>query len=169
MSKTSWQNMLHTSEDSKKVPLSPGVAFKAEDAPGLPNQLKQKYYGSVLAKLQFAATWIWFDISFVVSQLARFCASAGPAQWATLHHLMEYLAAHPSFKIRYRSDMKLVDLLSGIADADWGNSSSRRSTSGMPVVMLYNKLPIMWKSKTQKTTALSTAEAEYYSASAAGC
>ena len=35
--------------------------------------------------------------------------------------------------------------------------------------MLYNKSPIMWKSKMQKTTALSTAEAEYYSASTAGC
>ena len=48
------------------------------------------------------------------------------------------------------------------ADADWGNSSSRRSTFGM--VMLYNKSPIMWKSKMQKTTALSTAEAGYYAA-----
>ena len=37
------------------------------------------------------------------------------------------------------------------------------------MVMLYNKSPIMWKSKMQKTTALSTAEAEYYSASMAGC
>ncbi len=55
---------------------------------------------------------------------------------------------------------KLIDLLSGYADADWGNSSSRRSTSSM--VMLYNKSPIMWKAKMQKTTALSTAEAEYY-------
>ena len=34
--------------------------------------------------------------------------------------------------------------------------------------MLYKKAPIMWKSKMQKTTALSTAEAEYYSASTAG-
>ena len=33
--------------------------------------------------------------------------------------------------------------------------------------MLYNKAPIMWKSKMQKTTALSTAEAEYYAASTA--
>ena len=60
--------------------------------------------------------------------------------------------------------------MSGYANADWGNSSSRRSTSGM--IMMYNKSPIMWKSKMQKTTALSTAEAEYYSeqaASAAGC
>ena len=37
------------------------------------------------------------------------------------------------------------------------------------MVMLYNESPIMWKLKMQKTTALSTAEAEYYSASAAGC
>ncbi len=37
------------------------------------------------------------------------------------------------------------------------------------MVMLYNKSLIMWKSKMQKTTALSTEEAEYYSASAAGC
>ncbi len=34
--------------------------------------------------------------------------------------------------------------------------------------MLYNKAPIMWKSKMQKTTALSKAEAEYYAASRAG-
>ena len=37
------------------------------------------------------------------------------------------------------------------------------------MAMLYNKSQIMWKSKMQKTTAFSTAEAEYYSASAAGC
>ena len=80
---------------------------------------------------------------------------------------MEYLSNHRSFKITYCRGVKLVDLLSGYADADWGNSSSRKSTSGM--VVLYNKSPIMWKSKMQKTTALSTAEAEYYSALMAGC
>ena len=60
----------------KKVQLTPGVAFKAEDAPEFPDPLKQKYYSSFVAKLQFAATWIRFDISFAVSQLARYCASA---------------------------------------------------------------------------------------------
>ena len=55
----------------KKVPISPGVAFKPEDASELPDPLKQKYYRSFVAKLQFAATWIRFDISFAVSQLAR--------------------------------------------------------------------------------------------------
>jgi hypothetical protein len=37
------------------------------------------------------------------------------------------------------------------------------------MVILYNKSSIMWKWKMQKTKTLSTAEAEYYSASAAGC
>ncbi len=80
---------------------------------------------------------------------------------------MEYIEGLPSFKITYRRRvMHNQDLLSGYADSDWGNRSSRRSTSGN--LMLYNQAPIMWRSKMQKTTALSTAEAEYYSASTAG-
>jgi hypothetical protein len=37
------------------------------------------------------------------------------------------------------------------------------------MVMLYNKSPIMWKPKMQKTTALSTAEAEFYLALMVAC
>ncbi len=87
--------------------------------------------------------------------------------WAALHHLMEYVESLPSFKFTYRRRIKHnQDLLSGYADSDWGIVPSRRSTSGN--LMLYNQAPIMWRSKMQKTTALSTAEAEYYSASTAG-
>jgi hypothetical protein len=94
-------------------------------------------------------------------------ASAGSTHLAALHHLMEYIEGLTSFKITYRRRIKHnQDLLSGYADSDWGNSSSRRSTSGN--LMLYYQAPIMWRSKMQKTTALSTAEAEYYSASTAG-
>ena len=50
----------------KKVPISPVVAFKAEDVPELPYPLKQKHYLSFVAKLQLAATWIQFDISLAV-------------------------------------------------------------------------------------------------------
>ncbi len=37
------------------------------------------------------------------------------------------------------------------------------------MVVLCNKSPALWMSKMQKMTALATAEAEYYSASMAGC
>ncbi len=79
--------------------------------------------------------------------------------------MMEYLEGFPSFKLTYRRRTGIDDGLSGFADSDWGNSSSRRSTSGN--LCLYNRSPVLWRSKLQKTTALSTAEAEYYSASTA--
>ena len=149
----------------KHLPIQQGVILTSDDCPILPDPGKQKHYRSFVAKLQFAATWIRFDISFAVSQMARFCASAGSSHWAALHHLMEYLEGHPSMKITYRRRNGISDGLSGYADSDWGNSSSRRSTSGN--LFLYNGAPISWRSKMQKTTALSTAEAEYYSASTA--
>jgi hypothetical protein len=31
-------------------------------------------------------SWVRFDIAYAVSQLARFCASAGPVHHAALHH-----------------------------------------------------------------------------------
>jgi hypothetical protein len=49
--------------------MSPGVAFKEEDVPELPDQTKQKHYHSFVAKLQVAATWIRFDISFALPML----------------------------------------------------------------------------------------------------
>ncbi len=78
---------------------------------------------------------------------------------------MEYLEGLPSMHIAYRRRQQSGDLLSCFADSDWGNSESRRSTSGN--MIMYNGAPITWRSKMQKTTALSTAEAEYYSASTA--
>jgi hypothetical protein len=72
----------------------------------------------------------------------------------------------PNLEMYLRRVGAIRDLLSGVTDSDWGNSSSRRSTSEN--LMLYNKAPVMSKFKIQKTTALSTAEAEYCQASTAG-
>ncbi len=133
--------------------ISQGGILRPEDSPTLPDPSKQKFYRSLVTKLQFAASWIRFDVSFAISQLARFSASAGATHWAALYHLMENVEGLPSFKITYHRRIKhLQDLLSGYADSDCGNSSSRRSISGN--LMLYNQAPIMWRSKMQKTTAL---------------
>jgi hypothetical protein len=52
----------------KRVPISPGGILRPEDCPELPDPSKQKYYLTFVAKLQFAASWIRFDISFVGCQ-----------------------------------------------------------------------------------------------------
>jgi hypothetical protein len=66
-------------------------------------------------------------------------------QWAALHHLMEYLESNPSFKITYQRGAENSNLLSGYADSDWGNSSSRRSTSGMLTVQqMADLMPVQY-------------------------
>ncbi len=101
------------------------------------------------------------DITYTVSQLERFCASAGPTHWAALHHLMGYLEANPSFKLSYREHGKSG--LEGFADSDWGNSVSHSSTAGL--MARYNKCIMQWRSKLQKPISFSRAEAEYFAAS----
>ena len=64
------------------MPMNQGIVLKPEGCPTIPDQHKQKFYRSFVAKLQFAATWIRFDISFAVYQLARYCAAAGKACYA---------------------------------------------------------------------------------------
>jgi hypothetical protein len=145
----------------KKVPMQPGVMLEQEDCPETPDPVKQKVYRSFVAKLQFAAPWIRCDIAFTASQLARFCASAGPSHWAALHHVMGYLEENPSFKLTYQKGGS--EGLDGFADSDWGNSVSRRSTTGL--LARFNHGIVKWRSKMQKTVSLSTAEAEYYAAS----
>jgi len=147
----------------KLTPMQPGNVLQPEDSPLVPDKKRQAIYRSMVARLQYAATWVRFDISFAVAQLARFCASAGPSHWAALHHVMEYLTKHPSLKLEYHKRPSKPTGLDGYCDSDWGNSSSRRSTTG--ILFRYNGAPILWRSKLQKTIALSTAEAEYYAAS----
>jgi hypothetical protein len=43
--------------------MSPGPVLDNENCSVTPDPLKQEYYKSFVAKLQFAASWIRFDIS----------------------------------------------------------------------------------------------------------
>ena len=115
-------------------------------------------------KLQFVATWVRFDISFTASQLASHVTNPGPAQWATLHHLMEYLDNYPSFKLVYRQGSTTGKELDAFADSDWGtDAETRKSISGQ--ITRFNGTPISWRSKKQQSVALSSAEAEYMAVS----
>ncbi len=86
---TEYKEYIEKALRPKRVPMSPGLIPDNEDCPLTPDPRKQKYYRSFVTKLQFAASWIRFDISYAISTLARFCASAGPSQWAAQHHLTE--------------------------------------------------------------------------------
>ncbi len=112
--------------------MQPGVVFNKDYAPETPDPKEQKVYRSFVAKTQFVANWIRYDIFFAASQLARFCASAC-VYWAALHHLMGYLHSNPSFKLLYQLHNQRGNYngLDCYIDSDWGNSESRWSTPGL--------------------------------------
>jgi hypothetical protein len=90
---------------SKTVPMSPVLVLDNTDCPELPDPIKQKHLAlSFVAKVQFTAYCVRFDISYAVAQLLRFCVSARPSHCAALAHLMGNLIHLPSFKLKFRRD-----------------------------------------------------------------
>jgi hypothetical protein len=132
------------------VPMSPGLMLDKEDCPELPYPVKHnlllKHYRSVVSKIQFAAYWVRFDISYTVAQLTRFWPSAGPSHWAALTNLIGYLVHRPSLKLKYRREA--VGGLYGFSDSDWGNSRV-----GQELMAKYAGheraalAPLLWRSK----------------------
>ena len=68
----------------KYILIKPGNALTSVADVELPDKQKQAFYRSMVARFQFAETWVRFDISYTVGQLARFCASAGSSHFAAL-------------------------------------------------------------------------------------
>ena len=76
----------------KKIPMQHGAVLTKDDAPETPDPKKQTRYRSFVAKIQFVANWVRYDVSFAASQLACFCAlcaTAGVSCWVVLHHVMD--------------------------------------------------------------------------------
>ena len=95
-------------------------------------------------------------------------SNPGPSHIAAAKRILRYLKGTSNQGITYSRGTSAPNQLYAYADADHaGDPEGRRSITGY-VVML-NRGAVSWDSKRQKVTALSSAEAEYYAASAAGC
>jgi len=104
------------------------------------------------------------DISYVVSNLARFSNNPSEMHWRAAKHAMKYLKGTVSLSLCYNKETQ--DELIGYCDSDYaGDLMSRKSTSGY-VFTLHGR-PIAWSSSLQKVTALSSSEAEYMAISEA--
>ena len=115
----------------KKLPIAPNYQLPASDADQKLMDKDPKFFRSFVMKLQYVATWVRFDISFTVSQLASHVTTPGHAHWAALHHLMEYIDCYPTFKLVYRRGMSTGKELATWADADWGTDpETRKYVSG---------------------------------------
>jgi hypothetical protein len=134
----------------------------------------QQAYRAGVGSLNWLATTNRPDLSFPVSQLARYLSNPTPTHVDALLHVIRYAVATRTQSIQYRRDPVINQTirtcenpaevtrnqLNGFCDADFANDiETRKSHTGY--VFLLNYAAIDWKSSQQRLVASSSTESEY--------
>jgi len=147
---------------SAKVPANPNERLSSADCPG-ENDKKPDYpYINATGSLLYSAICTRPDIFYAVMQLARFNSNPGEPHVKASKQVLRYLNDDPSKGIRYTKTKDFDGKIRIVAyvDSDWaGCVDTRRSTMGY-IIKVANG-PTSWKSKTIKSLALSSCEAEF--------
>jgi hypothetical protein len=105
------------------------------------------------------------DLTYAITETSRFLDNPGQPHWLAAKRILRYLKGTKERKLTYNQTDGNIELI-GYADATWGDDvDDRRSTTGY--VFFLNGDAVTWKTRKQPTPALSSAEAEYMSTSAA--
>ncbi|KAG6606568.1 Retrovirus-related Pol polyprotein from transposon TNT 1-94 [Phytophthora cinnamomi] len=157
-------------QDSKpvKTPQDPGLKLTKNMCEGgckHEDTMKNVPYRSAVGALMYLMVATRPDLAAAVGVLSQFAADPCPTHWQALKRVLRYLQATPTHGIEF-SKGDGCGVVCGYSDADWaGDIESRRSTSGYAFMM--NGGCISWRSKKQRTVALSSTEAEYMALSEA--
>ena len=135
--------------------------------------MKEKWsYSSLVGMLLYLSTNTRPDISYAVSQVARFGANPKQSHASAIKMIVRYLAGtkdkgtiftpNNQFKIDCYVDADFAGLHGQEPE---NNPLSARSRTGY--ILFFCGCPLLWKSQLQSETALSTFHAEYVALSAA--
>ena len=129
---------------------------------------KQEIYQSGVGGLLYLVKHARPDIANIVRELAKCMSGASIAALTELLRVIKFVLSTANYGLYIEPKMqedKMWDLVVYLG-SDWaGDKDSRRSVSGYIMYLL--GVPILWKSKIQRTVALSSTEAEYYALSEA--
>eukprot|EP00253_Pinus_taeda_P033157 PITA_33157 len=144
------------------TPTVMGLKLNKEDSS---KDFDPSLYKSIVGSLMYL-TATRPDIMFVVSLISRFMERPKEAHWQVAKRILRYVKGTKMLGILYTVS-ECSDLV-GYTDSDWARSiDDRKSTYGY--VFHMGSGAITWASKKQSIVALSTAEAEYVTATAAAC
>jgi Reverse transcriptase (RNA-dependent DNA polymerase) len=160
---------LVTGMPTYKTPGTPGfniVRPKEGDAKVTPSE--QAIYRSAVGSLLQFIKYSRPDIANSVRELAKCMDGATPAAFKEMKRIIKYVLDTQHFGLRmqpiFQEDNKWQ--MTVYTDSDWaGDKDNRHSVSGYAIFLL--NVPILWKSRLQRTVALSSSEAEYYAISEA--
>ena len=120
-------------------------------------------YREAIGALLYASVCTRPDITNAVAKVARYVACYDESHIEAVQRIFAYLKKYPDIGIKLPGPFNTtggLTKLSCYVDSDYaGDLDERRSTSGY--IIMYGNAPISWSSRKQRSTALSTAEAEY--------
>lgn len=119
-------------------------------------------YQSLVGALLWLARCTRPDIAFAVGWLGRASHAPTRAHWHEALQTLAYLQATHFLALNYTAGPAS---LHGFSDADYGESASRKSTTGTVFFLRDGDSPILWKSKLQPIVTRSSTEAEYVAVS----
>ena len=121
-----------------------------------------KLYRSAIGALVYLMTCTRPDLSYIVTKLSQYLEKPTKAHWLAMKQVFRYSKETKDYELIFSKSCNVAETqIIGYCDADWGNDSDRRSTSGYCFMLSANSCVVSWKSKKQPTVALSTTEAEY--------
>ncbi|CAI5723456.1 unnamed protein product [Peronospora farinosa] len=122
-------------------------------------EMQSKPYRSLIGCMLYITTCTRPDVAYIITQLSRFLENPGQQHWKASIRVLRYLKTTRDYGIIYDGSASEVQA-TAYTDADWGsNIDDRRSVSG--IMVMIGGAPVVFKSKYQRTVALSSAEAEY--------
>ena len=100
--------------------------------------------------------WTRPDITYAVSNEAKFCSRPLKQHWTAVERILHYLKGALDFGLCYNKDVNAECV--ECSDSDWaGDLDDRRSTSGCVFQISW---AVSWRSEKQTCVSLSTAEGE---------
>jgi hypothetical protein len=130
--------------------------------------MKEVPYREALGKLLYLSIATWPDISYAIGVLCRFSENPGRLHWSALKRVIRYLKGMKDLKLTYGPSRATDEPFVTHSDADLGgNVDNSRSTAGF--VISVGGGAVLWSSRLQHYTVLSSTESEYTTASATGC
>ena len=119
-------------------------------------------YQSIIGSLLYLMTGTRPDIAYAVTHLSQFCTNPSPEHYKATLHICQYLVGTQDYLLVYSNtgDKGLEAYL----DSDWAADKIQRHSITGNFFKLAGGI-ICWRSYAQKTTALSSTEAEYMASS----
>jgi hypothetical protein len=150
----------------------PGLKLTIEHSPKTPEEKAEMDgtpYINVVGSLMYLATMTRPDIAYATGVLARFNSNPGKAHWNAVKHVFRYLKGTMKLRLEYGCQALGTggERFVTYCDSDHGGDKDRGKSTGGYMVKVGSGA-VAWSSKLQQIVTLSTTEAEYVAAVAAG-